>query len=95
MARAGLLLSRLQGTGIGTVEAVLADVDAARAVATPEADVHLELGNLYANVGAQERALDAFDLWLQSHRQDSRAPDARAWSCRSRAVLNPRTQPGA
>jgi tetratricopeptide (TPR) repeat protein len=59
----------------------------ARSLASGDADVHFELGRLYAGIGAQDRAIVAFDQWLQLHRDDSRAADALAFSCRGRALL--------
>lgn len=87
VARATLKLRRLEATGNGRMEDVIAELDAARAFTTREADTHLELGNLYAGSGAQDKAVAELDLWLDSHRDDSRAPDARALACRARAVL--------
>jgi tetratricopeptide (TPR) repeat protein len=88
VARAGLLLSRLQSTGAGRIEDVKADIDVARSATSPESDTHFELGQLYANVGEQERSLESFLTWLRFHRDDSRAAEARAMSCRARALLN-------
>jgi tetratricopeptide (TPR) repeat protein len=87
VARAGLLLSRLQDSGNGNMRDIIADIDMARSLASGDADVHFELGRLYAGIGAQDRAIVAFDQWLQLHRDDSRAADALAFSCRGRALL--------
>jgi tetratricopeptide (TPR) repeat protein len=87
VARAGLLLSRLQESGNGNSRDIIADLDMARSLATRDADVHFELGRLYAGIGAQDQAIVAFDQWLQLHRDDSRAADALAFSCRGRALL--------
>ncbi len=81
------MLDRLQSTGNGNNQDIIADIDVASSLATPEADVHFEIGRLYAGVGAQERAMAAFDQWLELHRDDSRAADALAYSCRARALL--------
>jgi tetratricopeptide (TPR) repeat protein len=87
VARAGFLLDRLRSTGNGNSAAIMADIDAARSLATPDSDVHFELGRMYAGLGAQDKAMAAFDQWLQLRRNDSRAADALAFSCRARALL--------
>jgi tetratricopeptide (TPR) repeat protein len=87
VARAGLLLARLQDTGPDAARDIIAELDMTRSLATPDADVHFELGRLYAGIGAQDRAIAAFDQWLQLHRDDSRSADALAFSCRARALL--------
>jgi tetratricopeptide (TPR) repeat protein len=87
VARAALLFEQLRSTGNGNTQQIVADLDMARALATSDADVHFELGRLYAGVGSQDRAMAAFDQWLQLHRDDSRAADALAFSCRARALL--------
>ncbi len=87
VARAGLKLSRLEATGNGRMDEIVAEIDAAGALATRESDIHFELGNLYAATGTQDKAVAEFDQWLGSHRDDSRAPDARALACRARAVI--------
>jgi tetratricopeptide (TPR) repeat protein len=87
VARARVLLRRLEATGNVTLQDIIADLDAASSVAAHDADVQFDLGRWYAGVDAQERALAAFDLWLPLHRDDSRAADALAYSCRARALL--------
>ena len=88
VARAGLMLSRLEATGNGRIEDVIAEVDKAVSASTKDADLHFDLGRLYAGAGAQDKALAEFDQWLGSHRDDSRAADALAYACRARTILN-------
>ncbi|MEO8315314.1 MAG: aspartyl protease family protein [Pseudomonadota bacterium] len=87
VARAELLLTHQGRTGNDDTRSIIADIDAARVLATRDADVHFELGRLAAAVDSQERAMASFDLWLQLHRDDSRAADALAYSCRARGIL--------
>jgi predicted aspartyl protease/tetratricopeptide (TPR) repeat protein len=87
VARARVLLRRLEVTAIVTPQDVIADLDVASSVAARDADIQFDLGRWYAGVDAQESALTAFDLWLPLHRDDSRAADALAFSCRARALL--------
>ncbi|MEO6080229.1 MAG: retroviral-like aspartic protease family protein [Steroidobacteraceae bacterium] len=84
--RAGMRLSRSEATGLGREDAI-SDIDAARSMLAKEADLHFALGNLYANAGIQDKAMAEFDQWLELHRDDGRAADARALTCRARAVL--------
>jgi tetratricopeptide (TPR) repeat protein len=88
VTRAGLLLSRLEATGNGSVADIQMDIDMAATAAAKEADVHFELGRLYAGIGVQDRAMTSFDQWLELHRADGRAADALAYACRARALLN-------
>lgn len=88
VARAGQLISHLQSSGSGNEQEIIAEIDAARALTKRDADIHFELGAMYAGIGAQERAVAEFDLWLELHREDSRSADARAQVCRARALLN-------
>ncbi len=87
LARAALRLQRMQATGNGTMDDVIADLDVARSTAARDADIHYDIAGLYAGIGAQEQAMAEFDLWLELHRDDSRAPDAHAAACRARALL--------
>lgn len=87
VARARVLLRRLELTGSVDPQDIIADLDAASLVAPRDADVQFDLGRWYAGVDSQERAIAAFDLWLPLHRDDSRAADALAYSCRARALL--------
>jgi tetratricopeptide (TPR) repeat protein len=88
VARAVLLLARLEATGNGRTADIQVDIDAASSSAAKDADVHFELGRLYAGIGVQDRAMASFDQWLDLHRDDSRAADALAATCRARALLN-------
>jgi tetratricopeptide (TPR) repeat protein len=87
VARARVLLRRLEVSGDVSPQDIVADLDAASAAASPDADIQFDLGRWYAGVDSQERAIAAFDLWLPRHRDDSRAADALAFSCRARALL--------
>jgi tetratricopeptide (TPR) repeat protein len=87
VARARVLLRRLDMTGNGNRQDIIADLDAASSVAPRDADIQFDLGRWYAGVDSQEQAIAAFDLWLPLHRDDSRAADALAYSCRARALL--------
>jgi predicted aspartyl protease len=88
IARARVLLRRLEMTGSVSTQDIIADLDAASSVAARDADVQFDLGRLYAGVDSQERAIAAFDLWLPLHRDDSRTADALVYSCRARALLD-------
>jgi tetratricopeptide (TPR) repeat protein len=87
VARAGVMLDHLRASGNGNTQSIIAEIDAARAITTDDSDANFELGRLYAGLGAQDKAMAAFDQWLKLHRNDSRAADALAFSCRARGLL--------
>jgi tetratricopeptide (TPR) repeat protein len=66
----------------------LADLDAADKVAAKEADIRLQMGNIYARAGALEPAITQFTMWLDTHVRDGRKPDVLSGRCRARALLN-------
>jgi tetratricopeptide (TPR) repeat protein/predicted aspartyl protease len=65
----------------GTAE-VKSDLDAVSRLATPAADAHLTVGELYGRMGEYTAALDQIDQWLSYHRlTDDQAAglNARCW----------------
>lgn len=64
----------------------LADLDAADASATKEADIRLEMGLLYGRANALPQAIVQYGLWLAAHDRDARMPDALNARCWSRAL---------
>jgi tetratricopeptide (TPR) repeat protein/predicted aspartyl protease len=87
VSRATLRLARREGAGEAGEDDVIADLDRASATAAREADVRLDLGNLYARAGAFKPAIAQYDLWLDKHPRDVRMADALAWRCRVRGLL--------
>jgi tetratricopeptide (TPR) repeat protein len=66
----------------------IADLDAASNVAAKEADIRLQMGNVYARAGALEPAIAQFTTWLDTHDHDGRKPDVLSGRCRARALLD-------
>jgi tetratricopeptide (TPR) repeat protein/predicted aspartyl protease len=87
VSRAALRLARPGGPGDAGEGDVIADLDKASSTAAREADVRLDLGNLYARAGAFKPAIAQYDLWLDKHPRDVRTADALAWRCRVRGLL--------
>lgn len=87
LMRAGLRLRRLEQTGQGSLEDVRGDLESARSVVAKESDLHFEIGRLYAGIDVPRQSLVQFNQWLVLHGDDSRAPDARAFTCRARALI--------
>jgi tetratricopeptide (TPR) repeat protein/predicted aspartyl protease len=86
MSVAGMRLSQGRSDPAG-VAAVIADLDKVSATVAKEADIRLDLGNLYARAEAYEPALAQFDLWLEKHRGDVRVADASGSRCRAKGML--------
>jgi tetratricopeptide (TPR) repeat protein len=77
MWRARVRLSQHDRTG------AVADLDAADHAAPPQADLRLDLGELYAAANQLPQALSQYDLWIKVHDQDVRlhnAYNARCWA---------------
>ena len=87
VARATLRLARGGEARREQMPGVLEDLDKANAAADRDNDVHFELAMLYARAAALSAAIGQYDMWLDRHAEDSRAPDARAGRCRARALL--------
>ncbi|HEU4625481.1 MAG TPA: aspartyl protease family protein [Steroidobacteraceae bacterium] len=82
VARAQLRVAARDG------KSAIADLDAADKSAAKEADIRLQMGNLYARAGSLEPAVRQFTLWLETHDRDGRKADVLAGRCRARALLN-------
>lgn len=65
-----------------------ADLKAAGDVLSPSADSRLRLAGLYTAADLYEPALVNYDLWLQSHPEDSGRASAFNGRCWTRALLN-------
>ncbi|MEJ1963184.1 MAG: aspartyl protease family protein [Gammaproteobacteria bacterium] len=87
VARAALRLSRREAPGGEAADDAIADLDKASSVATKEADVRLEIGNLYSRAGALAQAIAQYDLWLDKHITEARTPDVLASRCRAKGLL--------
>jgi len=87
LSRAALRLARREGAGDAREGEIIADLDKASSAAAREADLRLDLGNLYARAGAFKPAIAQYDLWLDKHPRDVKAVDALAWRCRMRGLL--------
>jgi len=87
VSRAALRLARREEGGDAGEGDAIADLDKASSTAAKEADVRLELGNLYARAGAFRPAIAEYNLWLDKHPRDARTPDALASRCRARGML--------
>ena len=66
----------------------LADLAAADRLAARQADVRLELAELYERADEPESAVGQFDLWIATHPEDSRQATALSQRCFTRAVWN-------
>jgi tetratricopeptide (TPR) repeat protein len=64
----------------------VADLDAASAIATKQADLRSEMGPLYEASELPDRAIAQYDLWITWHEVDARIPEALSSRCRARAV---------
>lgn len=62
------------------------DLDAAARAATKEADQRLEIAAFYEAIDAFDQAIGQYDLWIASHRVDSRQADALNGRCWVRAL---------
>ncbi len=87
LSRAGLHLARLEATGAGAMAEIKDDLDHVGGALEKNSDQRLELSTLYARAGDFPQAIAEVDLWLDQHREDSRAADALASRCRARALM--------
>jgi len=85
MSRAALRLS--QGGDVAGATGAIVDLDKVDATVAKEADIRLDLGNLYARAEAYKPAIAQFDLWLKQHRGDVRVADASGSRCRAKGML--------
>jgi tetratricopeptide (TPR) repeat protein/predicted aspartyl protease len=71
------------------VAAAIADLDAANRVAASEADVRLQMGDLYLRIDQLPSAIVQYTLWLDSHgRDDVDRPHVLNLRCWSRALAD-------
>jgi tetratricopeptide (TPR) repeat protein/predicted aspartyl protease len=83
---AGLVMrARLEFSGHDKIHA-LADLDAVDRLAAKQADVRLNLAELYASYEAYTPALAQLDLWIAAHPDDSHQAQALNDRCWSRAI---------
>jgi len=80
IARAHLLLQR------GDNALATADLDAAAAIAPKEADERYQIAHLYERADRLAPAIAQFGLWIDSHADDARLPDALNSRCWVRAI---------
>jgi tetratricopeptide (TPR) repeat protein len=80
IARAQLLLQRGDNT------LATADLDAADAIAPKEADERYQIAHLYERADRLAPAIAQFSLWIDSHADDARLPDALNSRCWVRAI---------
>ena len=82
------LLSRARlRISMGNIPAARADLDSIDELAAKQADVRYEMASTYERAGLLPAAIAQLDLWLASHRDDSRAAIALSARCEARAVL--------
>ncbi len=63
-----------------------ADLDAARAAVSKESDVHFRIAREYQSIDSWAAAVAEYDLWIASHGDDARLPEALHGRCRARAI---------
>jgi len=63
-----------------------ADLDAASAVAPPQADVRYMMAHAYQRADLSAPAIAQYDLWIGSHADDARLPEALNSRCWARAL---------
>jgi len=63
------------------------DLDAAAAAAAKQANERYRLAHDYARADVMERSVTQFDLWIDSHADDARLPNALNGRCWARALL--------
>ena len=68
--------------------AAIADLDAADRVLPKEADIRLEMGNLYDRADAGAAAIAQYSLWIKAHPDDNRMAQALNGRCWVRALWN-------
>ena len=67
-------------------EGARTDLDAAAAAASKQADLRLQIGELYLALDQFEPAVAQFDLWIAVHGEDSRLPVALNGRCWARGL---------
>lgn len=72
----------------GDLDGARGDVKAAESALAPSADQRLAVAGLYDLLGAPEAALPNYDLWLQSHPEDSSRAIALNGRCWALGLLN-------
>jgi len=80
VARAGLHLANHE-----TAQAVQ-DLEAADKASAKQDDIHLQIANLYAVADRSEAAIQQYSLWIDSHDEDPRLPQALNGRCWRRAL---------
>jgi tetratricopeptide (TPR) repeat protein len=80
LARAGLRFKDGDKPGAGT------DLDGADAVLPKETDMRLAMADLYGQLDLLEPATRQFDLWIASHGEDLRLPEALNGRCWAKAL---------
>jgi tetratricopeptide (TPR) repeat protein len=81
-ARAQLLLQR------GDDDRAATDLDAADAIAPKEADERYQIANDYLRADRLAPAIGQLNLWIESHHDDARLPEAMRSRCWIRALLD-------
>jgi tetratricopeptide (TPR) repeat protein len=71
----------------GNRELARTDLDAADAAAAKQANERYRLAHDYERADVLERSVTEFDLWIDSHADDARLPDALNGRCWARALL--------
>jgi tetratricopeptide (TPR) repeat protein len=74
---------KLQG---GDKQGAGADLDAAAAVMSKQADARLAMARIYARIDRLETATNQFDLWIAYHDADARLPEALNGRCWVKAL---------
>jgi tetratricopeptide (TPR) repeat protein/predicted aspartyl protease len=70
-----------------TLQAAIADLDAASRAAAAQDDIRLRIGFLYSSARVFPRAIIEYDKWIGAHEFDVSLPDARNARCWARALL--------
>jgi tetratricopeptide (TPR) repeat protein/predicted aspartyl protease len=65
-----------------------ADLDAVQRLAAKQADVRFELAFAYQRAQFLPAAITQFDLWISSHQEDARLPNALNGRCRAKGLLS-------
>lgn len=81
MARASLRLERHDPAAT-----ISPDLEAADRAAPKEAEMRLDLGDLYLQLGNYDAATAEYNRWIDSHGRDVQMPRARAARCWARAL---------
>jgi tetratricopeptide (TPR) repeat protein/predicted aspartyl protease len=72
----------------------LADMDAADLASPPQADIRLELGEMYGRANQLTEAISQFDRWIAAHHDDVRLAAAYNVRCWARADLGQELEQG-